>query len=53
LENEIEDESGNTNNIDVNLIDLKIEDLSENYYTYTINPITPINYEPTLAIYLA
>ncbi|CAD8055706.1 unnamed protein product [Paramecium primaurelia] len=53
LENQIEDEIINTKNINVNLIDLKIEDLSENYYSYTINSITPINYEPTLAIYLA
>lgn len=34
-------------------MDLKIEDLSENYYSYNINPITPIVYEPTHAVYIA
>ncbi|CAD8159995.1 unnamed protein product [Paramecium octaurelia] len=49
LENQVED--GNNN--DINLIDLKIEDLDENSYSYSINPITPVSQEPAFATYLA
>ncbi|CAD8065646.1 unnamed protein product [Paramecium sonneborni] len=49
----LENQIINDDDIAIDLIVLKIQDLSENYFSYTIHPIEPIKQEPTLAIYHA